>query len=190
MSGQVADNKFILDATAGFRMMWFDKNNIHTVYMDKRNDIEILNDIDQFGKNRGRPIFKDWTPTNPTVQGDFRKTDFPDKAFKLIVWDPPHLKGSGSRKHQQGLCFGVLQAETWQSDFKKGFSELWRILADYGVLFFKWHDSQFDYKTVLKLFAKKPLLGQTSSSHLTSNGKKRRHTFWFCFMKIPEEAKP
>jgi hypothetical protein len=179
--------KFILDATAGFRMMWFNKNNKYTVFMDKRNDVDILADIEQFGENRGRPIFKEWKPSNPTYQGDFRKTSFPDKTFRLIVWDPPHLKGSGSRKHQQGLCFGVLQAETWQSDFAKGFTELWRLLKDEGILIFKWHDSSFNFREVLKLFPHKPILGQTTSNHVTKDGK-RRHTFWFCFMKIPEEV--
>lgn len=179
--------KVILDATAAFRMMWFDKNNKYTVYMDKRGDEDIIRDLKQFADNRGRPLVKRWMPKNPTMQGDFRKTIFADNSFKLIVWDPPHLKGKASRKHQQGLCFGMLQAETWQSDFAKGFNELWRILDVYGVLIFKWHDNSFDYKQVLKLFPHKPIFGQVSATHRNKAGQ-TKHTFWFCFMKFPDFA--
>jgi len=185
----LVQERLILDATSAFRMMWFDKNNKFTVYMDKRDDTQIKKDLDQFALNRGRALMKRWLPKNPTFQGDFRKTIFPDKSFKLIVWDPPHLKGKGSRKHQQGLCFGVLQAETWQSDFSKGFAELWRLLEIGGVLIFKWHDSSFNYKQVLKLFPKKPIFGQVTSGRYTKTDKKARHTFWFCFMKFPEELR-
>jgi len=38
----MSEQKFILDATAGFRMMWFDKNHPYTVFMDKRTDEEIM----------------------------------------------------------------------------------------------------------------------------------------------------
>jgi len=184
----MSEDKFILDATAGFRMMWFNKQHPNTVFMDLRNDMQLRKDAEQFGENRARAIFKSWMPNNATIQGDFRKTTFPNEKFKLIVWDPPHLFGSGSRKHQQGLCFGTLHAETWQSDLKRGFAELWRCLAPWGILIFKWHDSKFQYKRILKLFFERPLFGQITSKRKDKKGK-TIHTFWFCFMKIPEKQK-
>ena len=185
----MTDEKFILDATAGFRMMWFDKNQENTVYLDKRNDEQIRKDAEDFGNNRGRKLFKTLDRKNPTVEGNFCKTPYSDESFRLIVWDPPHLIGSNSRRFQQGLTFGVLQAETWQSELTHGFLELWRLLKPYGVLIFKWHDSSLDYKRILKLFHTKPLFGQITSNRYPKSAKKTRHTFWFCFMKIPEEVR-
>ena len=53
--------------------------------------------------------------------------------------------------------FGCLNAETWQSDLKKGFSECWRVLEDYGILTFKWNDIEIPYKKVLSVIGKEPL---------------------------------
>jgi len=185
---EIIPEKFILDATAGFRLMWFDKNQENTIYLDKRNDEQILKDAEEFGKNRGRKLFKNLMRKNPTIEGNFCKTTFPDESFRLIIWDPPHLIGSNSRRFQQGLTFGVLQAETWQSELRCGFAELWRILKPYGVLIFKWHDSSLDYKRVLKLFTIRPLFGQITTNRYQKSAKKTRHTFWFTFVKIPEQT--
>jgi len=178
--------KFILDATAGFRMMWFNKQHSNAIFMDERDDNELRLDAEQFGKNRGRPLFKEWNPTNPTVQGDYRKVNFSNN-FRLIIWDPPHLFSSGSKKHQQRLCFGSLHAETWQSDLTKGFLALWQQLAPWGILIFKWHDSAISHKDILKLFDIRPLFGQITTNRKVK--KKNIHTYWFCFMKIPENEK-
>ncbi len=56
-----------------------------------------------------------------------------------------------------------------------GFSECFRVLDDYGVLVFKWAETQLKLKTVLSLTTEKPLFGH-----------KRGHTFWICFMKTPK----
>jgi len=179
------ENKFILDATAGFRMMWFDKNQPNTIYLDNRDDNRLLKDANQFGKNRGRPLFKKWDPTISTTKGDYRKLPYPNGVFKLVIFDPPHLLGSGSPRFQMGLCFGALKAETWPSDIKQAANELWRVLAPWGILLFKWNDSDINYEKVLRLFPTKPLLGQITANRHTK--RKEIKTFWFCFMKIPNE---
>jgi hypothetical protein len=180
--------KFILDACSAYRMMWFSKKQPNTVFLDCRSDEKLIFDANQFAENRGRPMVKNWketTATNPTVEGDYRKLSYPDNHFKLIVFDPPHLINQWlSPKFQLGLNFGTLQAETWPSDIKLAAHELWRCLAPYGVLIFKWSDHDINYKKVLRLFPVKPLFGQVCVRRKTKHGI--THTFWFTFMKIPQ----
>lgn len=155
-------DKFILDATAGFRMMWLDKQHPNTIFFDKREEV------------------------NPDIIGDFTDLkDFADESMDLIVFDPPqHLSKWHKSKYNISPTFyqnvGLLEAETWQSDFQKAFKEMWRVLRTKGVLIMKWSDHDIRYEKVLSLFPVKPLFGQISSQRQTAK------TYWFCFMKIPE----
>jgi len=135
---------------------------------------------------------------NPDEIQDFRHLPYPNKSFKLIIFDPPHLidRWQPTKKNNPfKKYYGLLKAETWQSDLRKGLLECWRILADYGVLLFKWstHDKNID--EVLAVLPFKPLLVEETKSNPLSkhpNNKKSRFgankTLWFCFMKIPEES--
>lgn len=58
-----------------------------------------------------------------------------------------------------------------------GFSECWRVLEDYGVLIFKWNESEISVKKVEKLFSQKALFCHPSGT--------KSKTHWLCFMKIP-----
>ena len=152
--------KFILDATAGFRMMWFDKHHPNCIYLDQRPECE------------------------PDIVGDFRDLkQFPDETFKLIVFDPPHLVFEGGKRlSNMQQEFGELNPETWQSDIKNGFLELWRILKPRGVLIFKWSNQCYSCADVMKTFPSAPLFYQVSTANKSASSK----TLWFCFMKIPE----
>lgn len=112
----------------------------------------------------------------PDMVMDFRDLSFPDSSFKLVVWDPPHLK-TLTATSRLARKYGTLNAETWRYDLSKGFQECWRVLEDYGTLIFKWNESEITLKTVLSLFKKKPLFGHTTGS--------KSKTKWLCFMKIP-----
>lgn len=72
-------DKFILDACCGPRMMWFNKRHPNTLYIDIRRE--------NFIASGGDKIIID-----PDMIADFRNLPFPDKSFKLVVWDPPHMK--------------------------------------------------------------------------------------------------
>ena len=157
------DNKFILDACCGPKAMWYNKNHPNTVYIDIRRE--------NLGPHRPNQ------EVNPDMIMDFRKMEFPDKAFKLVVFEPPHLRSLGKNSFFRKK-FGCLNAETWQSDLKKGFSECWRVLEDYGTLIFKWSDSEIPFKKVLELIKEQPLF------YNTTNYKGTSVTKWFCFMKI------
>lgn len=156
--------KIILDACCAGRTIWFNKKHPHTLYIDKR--------IAKKGHRKHRPNHE----VNPDVVMDFRSLDLPDKQFKLVVWDPPHLKSLGETSDLR-KAYGSLNKETWPYDLSKGFQECWRVLDDYGVLIFKWNEQEILLRKILALFKETPLFGHTTGS----NSK----THWMCFMKIP-----
>lgn len=165
-------SKKILDACCGARSMWFNKNHPAALYMDNRKE--------EKGFIIDRPHFE----INPDILADFKAAPFPDKKFKLIVWDPPHLRNL-DKKSWIFKKYGKL-GPNWKKDLKKGFDSLWRCLADDGILIFKWsssHDNRpnrdVKVRDVLDLFAVEPLFGHTTG--------KNGNTFWMCFMKIKTE---
>ncbi len=160
-------NKFILDACCGPRLMWFNKHHPNTIYIDKRV------------REKGFVISGDKREVKPDIIMDFRKLEFPDKSFKLVVMDPPHLIGEES--YIMTKSYGCLVAETWQSDLTRGFKECWRVLEDCGILIFKWNNTMIPFRKVLRLFDVDPLFGQKS----VNKEHKKHYTMWFCFMKIP-----
>ena len=154
--------KKILDVCCGGRMFWFDKGNKKVLFTDIRKEENILCDGRKF-------------EVNPDIIMDFRDLKFPDKTFKMVVFDPPHLRVLG-RKSWMAKKYGVL-SENWKDDLRKGFSECWRVLEDYGVLIFKWNERDIRVSEILKLFNEKPLFGHTTG--------RSGNTKWMCFMKYP-----
>lgn len=156
-------------------MMHFDKHNPHVLYIDKRPECE------------------------PDQIANFTDLPFPDKRFKLIVFDPPHIIQTYS-ENPSGMSnrFGYLQPETWQSEIKKGFEELWRVLDDYGVLIFKWANTHASSDRILEMLPVKPIVYQITAkqarkwnSGKTSNRKADKvRTLWFTFMKFPDLIVP
>ena len=164
------ETKVILDACCGGRMMWLNKKHPNALYIDNRT----------FAKG-GIPKYNPGFEVAPDIVMDFRDLKFPDKRFKLVVFDPPHLstltETSILRKK-----YGCLNAETWQSDLTKAFSELWRVTDDYGVLIIKWNDIEIPYKKILALFSQQPLfMNITAGRKYLKDGAR---SYWFCFMKL------
>jgi tRNA G10 N-methylase Trm11 len=158
------NSKFILDVCCGKRMMWFDKEHPNCIYNDTRLEI------------------------NPNTTQDFRKLDFNDKSFKLVVFDPPHLIGGNFKGSNMQNDYGDLNKNTWRDDLTKGFNECWRVLEDNGILIFKWSDcnrwsnisNDCNVREILKLFHTKPLFGHKTRA----NKNMISSTYWFCFMKF------
>ena len=165
----MSDEKFILDATAGFRMMWFNKHHPNTLYIDSRPECE------------------------PDQVADFTHLKYPDETFQLIVFDPPHIiKEKGNTNMGLEHNFGMLKAETWQQELKDGFKELWRVLKPMGILIFKWNTYSLSSDEMLKIAPADPLFYQVSASRNKIARKKDNphvKTLWFCFMKIPQQEK-
>lgn len=165
--------KFILDACCGGRMMWFNKHHPNAIYIDNR--VAKKGHI-QNGHNPNHEV-------NPDIIMDFRDLQFPDKTFKLVVFDPPHLSTLTETSIMRKK-FGVLNAETWQADLRKAFSELWRVLDDYGLLIVKWNDIEIPYKKLLSLFSEEPLIMNITAGNKTLKAGNR--SYWFTFIKIPK----
>lgn len=153
-------SKRILDATAGARMMWFDKENPDAVFADIRSESLVLCD--------GRAL-----NIHPDIIADFTALPFSDDTFYLVVFDPPHLNKLGA-KTWMAQKYGTL-LPTWEDDIKCGFDECMRVLKPNGVLIFKWNEAQINLNKILKVIGERPLFGHTSGKH----GK----TKWMTFMK-------
>lgn len=155
----ITDGKPILDACCGSRMFWFDKDNPFVEFMDIRDEECTLSD--------GQLCI-----VHPNTIGDFTAMPFPDESFKMVVFDPPHLVWAGKAANLYKR-FGILNKD-WKTELSMGFSECFRVLEPYGVLIFKWAETQLKLKSVLALTDKKPLFGH-----------RRGQTFWVAFMKFP-----
>jgi len=127
----------ILDATAGFRGIWFDKNEEHTIYIDVRKEV------------------------NPDYVMDCTKTNFPDKFFDLIVFDPPHIGTTPNNKGLMGKRYhNGLRAKEIRELIRNASKEFFRILKDNGFLIFKWNDHDQKLSKILPLLEDfKPLFG-------------------------------
>jgi len=170
----IPKGKFILDACCGYRMMWFDKKHPNTIFLDERDSV------------------------NPDMVGDFRDLKFNDNSFKLVVWDVPHIVQKEIGKGKVTDAYGVLNPDTWENDLRKGFKEIMRVLDNYGILIFKWSDCNkwanisrgVNVNKVLSLFPIKPLFGHKTKAVLKkTENKETSATYWFCFMKIPNQEK-
>lgn len=160
----------VLDPCCGSRMFWFDKNDARVTFGDVRSETVVVTD---------RSHREDGTRTltiAPDRLMDFRALPFPDGAFRLVVFDPPHLLRAGEGGWLRAK-YGRLDPATWRDDLRKGFAECFRVLEPEGVLIFKWAETQVSVREVLALTPHKPLFGHPSG--------KRAGTHWICFMKAP-----
>lgn len=159
---KVMKNKLILDACCGSRMFWFDKENPNVLFGDIRTEDHTLCD--------GRELH-----ISPDIEMDFTDMPFPDKHFKAVFFDPPHLKSLG-KNSWMAKKYGVL-LPTWEHDISAGFAECFRVLDDFGMLIFKWNEIQIKTSKILSLTPYNPLV-------LHPSGKSAK-THWICFMKMP-----
>lgn len=147
-------------------MFWFDKNNPAVEFVDKR-----IVDNHEFYPNR-------YIEIRPDTVADFTKLPYADKSFKLAVFDPPHLTQVGQTSWLR-LKYGGLDFD-WPAMLHDGFWECMRVLDDYGVLVFKWSETQIPLSKVLKAIQVEPLFGHKSGKY--------NNTHWLCFMKMNEQT--
>jgi SAM-dependent methyltransferase len=169
-------DKQVLDATCGGRSIWHPENKDRddTLYIDNR-ELDSLNRGDFDASPRNYSV-------EPDEVQDFRNLPYNDKSFNLVVFDPPHAIRSDGMKTLRGAVtrkYGALHAETWQSDLRQGFEELFRVLRCGGVMIFKFANESADFQEVLSLAPKDPLFG-------TSVNDGTVETRWFVFYK-PEQ---
>lgn len=158
--------KEVLDVCCGSRMFWFNKSDARAIFADKRRETYEL-------KDRSNKAGKRTLIVDPDILADFTALPFSDDSFSLVCFDPPHFLNNGNtgwiaRK------YGTL-GEDWRDVIRKGFSECFRVLKPYGVLVFKWNESEIPVSQILKLTDEKPLFGNRCG--------KAAKTHWIVFMK-------
>jgi len=159
------NNPPILDACCGGKMLYFDKNDPRVLFQDLRDFDTTLCD----GRNFS---------VHPDIIGDFTSMSFQDNTFRLVVFDPPHLKYTGSKKEAENWQmkkYGWLPAHGWQDILKRGFAECFRVLKHGGFLIFKWNETDVKVSQILELTPYTPILGHKSG--------KQSKTHWILFMK-------
>ena len=163
----------VLDPCCGSRMMWFDRQHPDVVFGDRRSEVLTVTD-----RSHGRTDGVRTLCIEPDVLLDFRDLPYPDGAFSLVAFDPPHVVRAGP-KSWLAAKYGKLGSD-WRDDLRQGFSECFRVLAANGVLVFKWNETQIKVREVLELAPTQPLFGNTSG--------KKAGTHWYVFIKPRSEA--
>jgi SAM-dependent methyltransferase len=160
--------KPILDPASGSRMFYFDKHDPRVSFGDCRRETLTVTDRSN-GRENGKRVLR----IDPDEIMDFRALPFPDGAFALVVFDPPHLVRAGKKSWMAGK-YGRL-SDNWREDLRAGFSECFRVLRPEGTLVFKWNETQIGLREVLSLTPEKPVFGQKTG--------KNGFTHWLVFFK-------
>lgn len=146
----------ILDACCGSRAFWYDKKHPDAIFIDIRPEVK------------------------PDIVMDCRYTNFPDKTFDLIVFDPPH---DAYGKNNKGIFherYGGFSAGENRSLVKNAFIEFDRILRDEGFIIFKWNTHGQKLKAILPLISRFEILfGQLTKQKTMESSQ----TYWFALKK-------
>ena len=89
--------------------MWFDRENPDVVFGDQRSETLVVTDNSRGNKSGQRTL-----RIEPDVVLDFRDLPYPDGAFRLVAFDPPHLVQAGPRSWLAAK-YGKL-GEDWRED--------------------------------------------------------------------------
>lgn len=157
----------ILDPCCGSKMMYFDKEDQRVLFGDIRQE-------EHFFKDREKMRYLE---VKPDIKMDFTNILFPEKSFRLVVFDPPHLMHAG-KNSWLAKKYGRL-GNDWRTDIKKGFAECFRVLEGGGILIFKWNENQISVREILSLTDEKPIFGHITRKHKIN----QTATHWITFMK-------
>jgi len=152
--------------------MWFNKRHPDAVFGDRRSETITVTDRSHGNVNGMRTLL-----IEPDARIDFRRLPFPDQAFKLVAFDPPHLVKAGPNSWLAAK-YGKLSGD-WRADIRAGFAECFRVLDRNGVLVFKWNETQVKHRDVLDLTPIQPLFGHPTG--------RKGLTHFYVFMKPVEE---
>ena len=151
-----------IDVTAGYRMMWPNKNPPHTLFMDKNTE-----------SDRPPDIFACW-----------EHMPFRDNVFETVFFDPPHKVGrttgrgfwaTPSHKNYYGIDISHTKFRT---GVYKGTREFLRVAKR---LCFKWNDIELTPFRVMSLFPKE---WKQINHHVINKGLRTKTlTHWITFIR-------
>ena len=154
----------VLDATAGNRMMWPNKNPPNIIFMDKEIDLRIPPDI---------ICVWEYLP-------------FRDEVFFNVIFDPPHMRLGRTSRYRDPK--GVTSHGTWWGFVKnkpdlirstmKAQKEFSRVSTR---LSFKWNETHYKLYEILKCFMDWVLVDKREYVSNKKHGKSK--TWWLRFIK-------
>ncbi len=160
----------ILDATAGFRGIWYIKNHPFVTFLDKRTGYTKNTNGTKI-KNRRHfkldpDIIADWTKTIP----------FDDEYFDMVIFDPPHFIIDNDKSDScLTLRYGRIDKSNYKQYLGAGFKELFRVLKKEGVFILKWCENTHKVDDIIKLSPYPALFGsKTGQNH---------KNYWILFIK-------
>lgn len=156
----------VLDPASGGRMFWINKQDPRVLFGDIRDESWELCDGRQFD-------------VHPDLEMDYRDLPFKDGIFRLVVLDPPHMNHVGEKSYM-ARKYGALNPETWREDMTQAFAECFRVLMPFGVLIFKWNETQIPLRQILECTTQVPLFGNKQP--------KQTGTHWIAWMKEGAEG--
>ena len=162
----------ILDATCGFKGIWYQKNHPFVTFMDKKKG-----NIIRRSENCKLKHQRFWK-CNPNVVSEWKDAPFPDNHFDMIVFDPPHLIVDRNKKlPAMAQAYGYLYKDNWRQELKQGIKKLFEILKPEGIFILKWCENSVKVDEIIRLCPYPPMFG--------SNTKSKGHTenFWILFLK-------
>jgi 23S rRNA G2069 N7-methylase RlmK/C1962 C5-methylase RlmI len=132
----------ILDATAGTRSIWYQKDLPFVTFMDKRK--ETIRSNHKKGNKRNIKI-------DPDIISEWKDAPFEDNYFDMIVFDPPHL----IRKEEWSdstmvKSYGKLFQHNYKHVLKEGVDKLFKILKPDGIFILKWCDTDRPVEEIIK----------------------------------------
>lgn len=148
----------ILDATCGTRIMWENKHDPDTVYLDVRPEVK------------------------PDIIGSICNTPFANNTFDLVIFDPPH-KNLGATSTMTWR-YGHFSTAQIMYTLVAGFHEISRILKEDGLCLFKWSDGNIDLNRALR---QQPLnLSVLVIQRVSYHTKSGNQCYWVTMIKRSE----
>ena len=178
----------ILDATAGNRMIWQNKDSPYILFIDIEPNLEF--------------------PPDRVL--DCTNTDLPDESFNVVFFDPPHAYSNRNSLQRWHSCRNKEELKEFNEKYglkydglayygedklhnkqellifiHKSQKEFLRILKPDGMLWFKWSEMKIPLSTIMPFFKGwiLKLKFHIASPHQTAGKSK---AFWLMFMKSAE----
>lgn len=145
----------ILDMSAGYRHIWYDKNHPLVTFLDRRSE------------------------TKPTIVCDTRSIPLEAGSFDLIVFDPPH-ENSGAHTRMRATYGHSTREDIW-STVRGSALEAWRVAKPNALMAFKWNDCAKPLEKILPMLdGWEPLFAHG----LRMPGRHRTQTYWVMLRRL------
>lgn len=167
----------ILDATCGYRGIWYQKNHPLVTWMDARKGKFI-----SYQNPKDKRIYR----VNPDVVSEWKDAPFEKETFDMIVFDPPHLVRKRETKESRMMIqYGYLYEKNYKQVLKEGIKKLFDVLKQEGVFIFKWDETDKSINEILPLFPFKPLFSNKTINH----NPKKKDSYMVVFLKYDVNKK-